>query len=373
MSNLNAVQDAISGLKEKVEGDLSDVKSRLLSIEQNGARRPGGFGGGEAKSIGEVFTESQQYQHAAKAGAREVAPVIVGSFHRKTAIINATGQNQPLVVADRRPGIVAPVERRLTIRDLIPAIPTSSNMVEYTKENVFTNNAAPQHNAGNYENVAKAESGITFTLANEPVQTIAHWIPASRQVLSDAPMLQGYINGRLTYGLKLVEENLMLNGSGTGGELNGLMTQATAYTDSGEVSGTTLIDRLLRAATQVTTGSELEADAVVLHINTWMEIRLLKDNEGRYLFGDPQSPAAPQLFGYRVVATQSIGEDEFLVGSFAQGATIYDREDASVRVAEQHSDFFVKNMLAILAEQRLAFVVSRPAAFVKGSLADLVA
>ena len=57
------------------------------------------------------------------------------------------------------------------------------------------------------------------------VITIAHWIPASRQVLDDAPMLQSYINVRMTYGLKLEEEDELLNGDGsqTSGQINQLI------------------------------------------------------------------------------------------------------------------------------------------------------
>lgn len=62
------------------------------------------------------------------------------------------------------------------------------------------------------------------------VTTIAHWVLATRQILDDVPMLQSYVDGRLRYGLALVEENQLLNGSGTGTDLAGIYTQATAFT-----------------------------------------------------------------------------------------------------------------------------------------------
>jgi HK97 family phage major capsid protein len=54
-----------------------------------------------------------------------------------------------------------------------------------------------------------------------------------------------------------------------------------------------------------------------------------------------------------------------LVGAFGTGAQLYDREEASIRISEQHSDFFVRNAIVVLAEQRLALAVKRPEAFVK--------
>jgi HK97 family phage major capsid protein len=59
-------------------------------------------------------------------------------------------------------------------------------------------------------------------------------------------------------------------------------------------------------------------------------------------------------------------EGEFLTGAFGLGAQIWDREQANVRISEHHADYFTKNMLAILAEERIALTVYRPESFVKG-------
>ena len=39
--------------------------------------------------------------------------------------------------------------------------------------------------------------------------------------------------------------------------------------------------------------------------------------------------------------------------------------EGNIRVAEQHSDFFIRNAVAILAEERLALAVKRPESFVE--------
>jgi HK97 family phage major capsid protein len=348
---------------KKAAEEAGELRTRLFALEQKIAARPHGNEGQDTSSPGDVVVKSSEFK-SLNPNSRNMGSVEVKSFH-KTAIVNATGQNQPLVPADRLPGIVMPGMRRLTIRDLLPSLPTQSNLIEYAKENVFTNSAAPQHSAGVYENVSKAESGITFTLATEAVRTLAHFVPASRQVLSDAPMLAGYINGRLTYGLKLKEEAELLNGDNIGGNLHGLNTQATAFSQSIATNDQQL-DILLKAMLQVFL-SEYTATGVVLSPIDWTAIQLLKDTQGRYLFSNPGESKTPQVWGLPVVPTQSQTSGDFLVGSFAQACSIFDREDATVRVAEQHSDFFVKNMVAILAEERLALVVFRAAALVKGS------
>ena len=208
----------------KIADSVNDLKSQILEVQQKLVKNPTG-GNEQPKSIGQMVAESDEFKFAtATKNARNMAPVTVGSFH-KTNIVNASGQNQPLVPADRLPGIVTPINRRLMIRDLLTQNRTSSNLIEFASETLFTNSAGAQGGAtspvGNGEGELKPESTLTFQLNNTPVVTIAHFIPASRQILSDAPMLQGYVDGRLRYGLAYKEEDEMLNGDGGAGILNG--------------------------------------------------------------------------------------------------------------------------------------------------------
>jgi HK97 family phage major capsid protein len=355
---------------EKLGKDFSTTNARLIAIEQK-LTAPTNNGGGEFKTIGQQLVESDGYK-AVKSGAKSTGRIEVGSFH-KTAIVNATGQNQPLVPDQRLPGILMPGLRRLTVRDLLPQLRTSRNLVQFTRELLFTNAAASQTggspNSG--ENIAKAESALTFELANAPVQTLAHWIPASSQILDDAPGLQDYINTRLQYGLKLEEERQLLMGSGSGNDLAGLVTEATAYdTNRTTVASDTFIDVLRHAITQAE-ASFFEADAIVLNPQDWEAIELTKQSgsgisSGQYIFANPQSIATPRLWGKNVVATYAMPKSQFLVGAFGQAAAIWDRMNATVEVSREHSDYFVRNMVAILCEERLALTVYRATALIYG-------
>lgn len=323
----------------------------------------------EQKSLGQLFTESEGYKSSiGGAGAALVhtrkARLEVKGFDQK-AIINATGQNQPLVPDQRLQGIQQLPNRRLRIRELIPTGRTTSNLIQYVREDVFTNNAGPQAGgsptvAG--ENMLKNESNITFTMANAPVVTLAHFLLASRQVLDDAPMLQSYINGRLLYGLALEEEREILNGDGQQGTLLGLMAQATAFNRG---QGGTKLDWLRRAITQLQL-SEYDAEFIVLNPADWEDIELTKDSQGRYIIANPQSQLGPQLWGLPVVPTNSMTGGQFLVGNGSQAAQIWDRQDAAVEVSREDGDNFKKNMVTILAEERLALTVYRPTALIKG-------
>ncbi len=332
---------------------------QLLAKVQNGGGQPA-----EPSSMGEQVTASEDYAAYCKNPR--------GSFRMpvQAAITSGPGSAGDLVIPDRLPGIQGPALRRLTIRDLLLWGRTQSNSIEYARELVFTNNAGPvSENPSN----PKPESNITFEPDSAPVVTIAHWIPASKQVLADVPQLQSYIDGRLRYGLKLKEEIQLLKGSGTGLNMNGIYTQATAYANPGvTVQAETRIDRLRLALLQVEL-SEYFADAIVLSPLDWAAIELTKTTTNEYLFSNPRAQTLPGLWGRNVVPTQAMDQDDFLVGAFGGGlaAQGWDREDVSVQISFEDRDNFVKNMATILCEERAALTVYRPSAFVKGDFQGL--
>ena len=191
--------------------------------------------------------------------------------------------------------------RKLTVRDLLPVVQVTGGSVEYARQATYTNAAASVA-----EGVAKAESAMTFELVTEPIRTIAHWIPASRQILDDAPQLRDMIDSELRYGLAYVEDNQLLNGAGTGTDLNGLYTQATASTANlMVVSSPTKID-VIGAAIYQQSLTSLPADGIVLHPSDWTQMLLTKDSAGNYIIGNPQDVLSPRLFGLPVAVTPAM-------------------------------------------------------------------
>lgn len=318
----------------------------------------------KSESLGELFVNSEGFtEFAIKASGTNAK--MSHTFGVKAAITSFPGSAGALIQPDRTTGLIAPLNQRLFLRDLLSAGRTVSNSIEFIRETGFTNNAnVVSEGPAN----PKPQSNIIFEADSAPIATIAHWIIATKQVLADAPMLQSYINGRLMYGLKLKEEAQLLKGSGVGLNINGLFTQATNYVNPGvTVQNETSIDRLRIAMLQVVL-AELDPDGIVLSPIDWTTIELLKNTQDNYLFTQPQGVARPTLWGLPVVATQSMDAGDFLVGSFQQGAQIWDREDANITVSNEDRDNFVKNMVTILAEERVGLTVFRPEAFVKGDL-----
>lgn len=366
-NDTNAKMEVVSKDHMALTDAFTALEQKLAKGPQATAQRP--------KSIGKMFAEDERFLSLKKAGQGDMTGKIefkgswFGPSYDAVGIFNAPpAVDAPLVRPEIAP-MVRPQDRPLTVRDLLPVAQTDSNIIFYPKENVFTNAAAGIYDSssptGAREGVVKPESGLTFTSASVPVETIAHWVPASRQVLDDVPMLQSYIDDRLRYGLKLVEEAELLNGDGTPGHLNGLVTQATAYNRG--ATGDTQLDTLRKAILQARI-AEYNVDGIVLNPIDWTNIELLKDGENRYLIGDPRQILGQTVWGRRVVDTNSMTAGNFLTGAFRQGAQIWDRMAVNVEIARQHSDFFIRNMVAILCEERLALVVYRPASFIKGTL-----
>lgn len=348
----------------KLTEDMLALRTQIVEMAQKLATIPQSLPASEQKTIVELVTASEEFKAASRMGRME--PVNIGSFH-KTQIVNASGQNQPLVPDQRVPGIITPGQQRLYMRDIIPAARASSNLVQYASEASFTNNARPQGDAspGGVEGEQFVESAMTFTLANAALVTLGHWIPASRQILNDAVMLQGHLSARLLYGLKLVEDQEYLTGDGTAGKINGINSQATAFT--GGATNQTILDTLLKAILQVTL-SNYEPDAFVMHPRDWYNAIMLKDTTGRYLFADPQSMVAPRVWAKPVVPSQSQTSGKFTCGAFSLGAQIWDLEDATVRISENINDHFIRNLVGILAEERTTLAVYRTTAFVYGDV-----
>src|SRR5487761_2691523 len=231
----------------------------------------------------------------------------------------------------------------LRVRDLLIARPTSLALVDFVKVN-----AAPAVGSMTAEANAISENAVTFLSASEKVRTIATFIPATKQILDDFTELAGYIQTSLPYYVNLEEEVQMLSGDGTGENLHGLITQATAYNTAANVVGDNKIDQLGHAIAQIAKAKELDPTFIVLNTGDWWAIRLTKDAYGRYLLGDPQSNVQPSLFGLTVVPTTSMAAGSFLVGSgVAPAAEIRDRMEMQVEISTEHADFFPKNLVAI--------------------------
>lgn len=250
--------------------------------------------------------------------------------------------------------------RELTILDAITRGSTTSDLVSFVREDTFTSNAAvvAEHTDTDSGNL-KPQSDFALEKATAEVKTIAHWVAATKQALSDAAQVRTIIDNFLEYGLLEELEDQVLAGDGSGDNFTGLLNTSGVQTIAWD-NDLLRTARLAKAAVRV--NGRARATAYVFHPNDAAELDLLKDDNGRYYFDGPSADGVQSLWRLPVVESEAMPEGTAVVGDMRR-AVIWDREQAGIVATDSHADFFIRNIIAILAELRAAFAVLRPAAF----------
>jgi HK97 family phage major capsid protein len=316
----------------------------------------------ERRSMGQQFVENPDYRRFIReSGHRRSGSWISPTVELQATTLDTTsGSGGPLVLPQVLPGIQPLFFRRLTIGDLLPQGTTDSNALIFLQEKTFTNAAAAVA-----EGAAKPESTLVFQQATSPVQKLAHWLPVTEEMLEDYSAIRAYIDARLRLGLDLTEEDELLNGSGIAPHLTGLMTVA-GMTATQATGGDSNADAIMKEITKITTTAFIQPDGIVMNPANWQSVQLAKNANGQYFGAGPWAPPQPPtLWGLPVAVTPAIVAATALVGAFRMCAQEFTKGAVRVEVSNSHSDFFVKNLIAIRAEERLALCIYRPAGFGK--------
>lgn len=280
---------------------------------------------------------------------------------------NAITQGSAFVVPDLRPGVIDILQRELNFLDVVPRYQTGSDLIEYIREDTFTNNAAmvAEASASTGTSGTKPESVLAYSVQTAPVQTLAHYIPITNRLLADAPAIRGIVDGRLLLGLALILETQMLAGNGAGSNFTGILN-TTGVLTQGLTGTNNVLDAIFLARQQVRVTGHARPNVVVLHPNDFAGIRLLREGTatGTYLMGPPSQAGPMTVWGLPIVESEAITENTGLVADMIAGCGLWDREEAAIRVGVIN-DQFIRNMQTILAELRSAFTVLRPTAFCK--------
>ncbi len=272
-----------------------------------------------------------------------------------------------LAPADRMPGIVPGAFRSLSLLDFIPRGVTSSNLVEYTKEDTFTNDAAETR-----ENAAKPESDVTFTLVSVPVRTIAHWLKISKQAMEDAPAVATYIDGRLRHGVLNRLQTQVVAGNGTSPNISGILASGNSTTVTA-ATGDNALDFANKLKYAVI-AAEYQPSVYMINPADWGKIERLKKGTGdaSYIAAEGainylQSGLVPTLWGLPVIASNAVTAGT-LICAASDAMMLWQRSGVVVEAFEQDSDNAQKNLVTIRAEMRGAFSVFRATAIQKGTI-----
>lgn len=301
----------------------------------------------------------------------------------KGLFVGGTDTSAGAFVVNEQTGIVEMLGRKeLTIRDLVSVRRTGSDTVEYVEQTSHTNaaavvaeatsSAAPQAPAGSTQadlvrdanGGYKPEGSWAFVRRTAVVKTIAEWVPATKRALADVAQLEGLINDELRMDVAEAEEGQILAGDGTGENFTGIRNWSGIQT---QAFSTDVFETARKAITKARTVGRVNPNAIVISPATAEIIDLAKDLNGQYRYGGPQAIGVRTLWGVPTVVSETQPDTDILVGDYSK-AVLWDREQTTVTISDSHADFFIRNMVAILGEERCAFAVTRPKAFVKAAL-----
>ncbi len=355
-----AADDQLRAQINELGGDLTDTSAEGTKA----AKRVG--------SLGAQFADSPVF----KSWIKEIAPSgrIADSARvngpaipvEAKALITGLSDTSAgaLIVNDRFPDIVPALRRPLGMRNIVTTGTIGVDAIDWVKVNVETNAAAVVAEATSQADGTKPESTMTFLKTTETVKTIAHWLAATKRSLSDAGQLRTLIDNFLEDGLLQALEDQMVTGSGIGENMVGLFSISGIQTQAFSVS---LVETYRKAKTLVRTVGRDIPNAYLMNPVDAQALDLLADNEQRYYYGGPMNGGVNVLWGLPVVESEAVTAGTAFVGNFKQ-LVLLDREQTTIGVSDSHSDFFIKNLVAILAELRAMFLCRRPKSLVKIAL-----
>lgn len=345
-----------------------------LAAQANAGEIPGSR---EVTAWGQRIAEMDAYRQISQGDlAAFTGRVMLGEVANRAElhalVTGASDTSAGAFITADRIGLVSKPEQPLFLTDLITVGQTDSDLIEYVVETGFTNNAAFVAEATKdgpisasdpvvtaVEAGLKPQSALAFAVKQTTVKTIAHWVAITRRALADEAQMRTYIDGRLRYGIQVAVQTQMMQGDGTGENLLGLLN--TPGVQSQSKASDTMVDALHKAMTKVRLAFH-EPAAAAIHPQDWEAIRLAKDTTGQYLYGPPALAGAQTVWGLPAVAQAVVPAGNPIVGDFRQ-AHLWLREGIQVLASDSHVDFFTRNIVALLAEMRVAFGVLTPEAF----------
>lgn len=331
-------------------------------------------------SVGSLAEFEQTRKEAIDGGMDEIK-AFEELLSKAAADIIHTGsgnEGDALVLDQFLPGILQLPQRPLTIRALFASGRATSDTVSYAAQVNFDSGAAMVAQATGTGDGAKPQSSIRWERRTRPIETLATFMAATRQQMADAPQVESLIDNQGRLMLQLEEEAQLLSGSGSTPNLQGVLSETGVQTldvtngVDADTAGINNISAIRTAKRMVRTGAaRMAADAIVMHPNDSEEFDLLRDGNGLFRGGNPIGNFTfnQSFWGLRRVESEAIAEGTALVGAFNSGATVLERMPITVFTTDSHSDWFIRNLIAVLFEERFGFPIFFPAAFVNMTLA----
>ncbi len=369
--------DILKGMKEadltveKIKGMYDDLQITMKAFERFqiamkstpvGPVAPKTFGSELGQKLLAREKELKQFKQDKKGfGTLEIESKAVGNMGSSA---NLTGSYfvQPTVV----PGVQLKMYETVHMRNILPTGSTNSNVVRYVRDNGGEGGPAMVAEAG-----TKPQIDRDLEILDANVRKIATYFRVPEEMIDDIPYLQSFLVEIGIEEVMIVEDDQILYGDGTGQNLSGLFTNATAFSAGGSsVNTPNNFDVLLAAKKQ---GRLLKTNPTVAMVSPedFFDMITTKDDNKNYLFlGGGNGIEVQGILRGRglptIVEHTSVEQGDFLIID-PRNAAIFDRTGTSVRFYDQDQDNAIKNLITIVIEKRLALPIFRTDGIIKGT------
>ena len=376
---MNAELDELAQKAEKLEQaqEAADALQEALAEREKVKRRPpqpqGRDAGGQrqkalTKSLGELVTETERFKEWSDSGAGggltfnfdDVLPsealakgAAFQTMGTKTLMETTAGYAPESI---RLPGFVEAATRPLQLLDIIPLGQTSYEQVVYMEETTRTHAAAEKA-----EGAAFAESTFVFTERTSPVRKITDSLPVTDEQLEDVAMMNSYINGRLTFGVRQRLDGQCLVGNGTPPNLDGIKNVSGIQTQA--KGADPVPDAFYKSMTKIRLTGRAIPTHHLIHPTDWEGVRLLRTADGVYIWGAPSEAGPERMWGLPVAQQDADAAGTGYTGSFMPSwISLFEKRGVDIQVGYTGTQF-VEGKRTVRADARFALVLFRPAAF----------
>lgn len=270
---------------------------------------------------------------------------------------------------ERESGITRTVRRQPYLLSLVNVGTIMSNLWEWVEQKNPDGGAAMTA-----EGAAKSQADFDLVLASASVKKVTAYIKVTKEMLDDVQLLRAEIDQELTELINLKIDDQILSGSGSGANLTGITTNATAWAAGAFANAVPTPKRadVLRVAINQVRVAQFQPNYIVMHPTDVTAMELAKDSTGQYVLPPFTSADGTVVSGIPVVANTGMTIDKFLVGDFTKSGVRF-KEGLTINVGYENDDF-TKNLVTILAEARLVHRVksNHYGAFVYGDFSDAI-
>jgi HK97 family phage major capsid protein len=353
------VSTELTGKLDELSGKYEEMKNDLMDLVQ---KQPTVTGAEKHMTWGESVTGSDEFKSMISAKSKSAGFRMEVKNTTINSNLSAVYGDSTTVFPNQRQGVIGGDFVPVTVRQVIPEIPVSTDAVNALREASWSSSAAETAQGG-----LKPESTIEFEQYNVSIETIPHWIKVTTRLMADAPAIAAYIDTRLRDGLAQRVDNQLINGNGTSPNISGL-TDSGNYTAFSPGENSNLFDAINKAKWELwETGNP--PDVAFVNPADWAEAERIRESagSGMYLYGTPGTVAQPSVYGVTVVPSTHVTAGSFIIGAIRSSCLIYNRQNVVVEMGYVDDDF-TRNLVTIRAEERLALSVDKASAIKYGDI-----